>query len=138
MWTALVATSSCVTKFSSGLRFRYHGCFVEAAGVATYPRSYEWTPGGIVTQGNFELTQICRLIVNQPGSSNVPAAIVLAPGRISAVWDSVVAQLAQKFILSQRPLTSERCSISASSPCMNSTDSSANVASTAKALASLR
>ena len=92
----------------------------------------------MVTQGSFDWTQMCRSILNQRGSSKVPAAMVRMPGRISAVWQRVVPHLPQNAMRSQRPLTSERCSHSTSCPWVISTACSGKLAMTAKALASRR
>ena len=86
------------------------------AGGATKPWGYCEIFSGITTHGSFDRTQMCRSMLNHVGSSNVPAAMVRMPGRISAVCEIVVPHFGQKIIRSQRLLSSERCSTSDSSP----------------------
>jgi hypothetical protein len=105
-------------------------------GGATKPCSKVATFSGMIAHGSFDCAHICLLIVNQFGSSKVPAAIVRMPGRTSAVCEIVVPHVGQKLIRNHRPLSSERCSISDTSPCSTSTASSLKDARIAKALAS--
>jgi hypothetical protein len=63
--------------------------------LAMAPCSKASTPGGMVTQGSFDLTQMCLLTVNQLGSSKVPPAMVLTRGRSWAMWDTVVPHCGQ-------------------------------------------